>query len=304
MKNLKYPLYLFIAIFIAKIAYVIRESYYNFHILTITTAPSLKEETMLKLNEMGHTISAIGITLLLVPLFYKFVKKYDTKVIYSLMATISFVSYIVIYNILNIAIDKIVEINKDKRHDAFYLQTFKYGILNNMFAYNSYVDFTNQNSKDELSIENRILLTNIFVLLNADKNIIDKIKVRGETTMADIYISMNLQDDFNTKYKLYKDATVQVASLYEEFAKSRETVNINLQDLKSKLKASQVKESYKKFQNSLRKEYKNYLEQTKDIQKKLKEETTQSKIASIQVDLYRYFQYKRYKKAQDKYKSR
>jgi len=39
------------------------------------------------------------------------------------------------YNLLNYAIDSIVESNKEKRHDAYYVNIFKYGILNNIFAY-------------------------------------------------------------------------------------------------------------------------------------------------------------------------
>ena len=131
--NLKYPLYLFIALIVAKFGYIIVESFYNYHVLVTTTNAELNKDVIEELNRNGHRISSIGITLLLIPFFYLVVKKFSHNIIYSTIAITTIATYFFTYNMLNHTIDYIVESNKEKRHDAYYVNIFKYGILNNIF---------------------------------------------------------------------------------------------------------------------------------------------------------------------------
>src|SRR5690606_35894174 len=141
------------------------------HVLYTTTSAELSKETIEELNINGHRISAIGITLLLLPFLYFIVKRLQKIKMILALFVLSVLTYTLSYQSLNIIVEKIVDINKEHRHDAYYVNIFKYGILNNIFAYDSFI----QNQKiqnDTLDVNDRILLTNTFLLLYADKELI------------------------------------------------------------------------------------------------------------------------------------
>ncbi len=213
--NLKYPLYLFIAILVAKFGYIIIESFYNYHVLTVTTSPSLTKETIEELNTNGHRISAIGITLLLIPFLYLMVKRFNKNIMIGLLTIMSITTYLVSFEGLNVVVDKIVQENKDKRHDAYYVNIFKYGILNNIFAYNSFID-NNKIQNNTIDVNDRILLTNTFLLLHADKKLISKLKERGKEKVADLYIDRNAKEDYQLKFNQFKDASQEIAILWNK----------------------------------------------------------------------------------------
>ena len=53
-ERLKYPLFLFLLIFWAKIGYVALESFYNYYVLITTTSPDLNQETLYELKKNGY----------------------------------------------------------------------------------------------------------------------------------------------------------------------------------------------------------------------------------------------------------
>ena len=292
--NLKYPLYLFIAIFVAKLGYIVIESYYNYHVLVTTTQANLTKEMLDDLNENGHLISAFGLTVLLVPFFYFFVRRQDTKMIYTVLSIATFVTYIGVYNLLNVAVDKIVEANKDKRYEAFYITLFKYGLINNKFSYNSFIS-SKKIKNNDLSVNDRILLTNSFLLLYADQKLIEKLKQRGRVAAADLYIQKFAKDDYDMKYAAFKSSTQEIAKLWKEFNNARANLN---QKLKTTPNQKEIKKSYKKLISSLKTGYKEY----KKLWYKIDKETTPTKLKKIKTKLAKYFRYQNYSRAQREYK--
>jgi len=293
--NLKYPIYFFLAIFIAKFGYVIVESFYNYYVLITTTKAEVTQETLKNLNENGHLISAFGLTILLIPLFYYFVKKQNNKKIYIILSSASIIVFIVMYNLLNIAVDTIVESNKDKRYDAFYISLLKIGMLNNKFSYNSFID-NKKIANNSLDVNDRILLTNSFLLLYADQKLIDKLRLRGKETVADMYIEKYLRNDYDAKYKDFKTATQKIAIIWKEFNSAREKLNIKIKD------AENVKKKYKIFLKKLRQSYSDYKNGYDALNDKIAKETSQDKLEYIRKKLLQYFRYQNYDKAKRKYK--
>jgi len=302
MKNLKfsklkYPLYLFLFILIAKVGYVVVESYYNYHVLTVTTSPSLSKEAVEELNLNGHRISALGITLLLIPFLYLLVKKLKTKKMISYLIGLSIFTYLLSFQTLNIIVDEIVETNKEKRHDAYYVNIFKYGILNNIFTYNSFID----NSKiinNNIDVNDRILLTNSFLLLYADKKLIAKLKERGKDKVADLYIDRELKDDYTMKFKAFKEASTNISELWNKLNENRKKLKNQL----SKLEENEMKKSYSKLVSNLKLNYTKYKTGWQKITNILEKETAPYKIRATQRDLNKYFRYQKYTKAQKQYK--
>jgi len=291
--NLKYPIYLFIVILVSKVGYIVVESFYNYYVLTITTSADLSQKTMEALNENGHRISAIGITLLVVPLLYHIFKRFNINIVVSLIIS-SFITYFIAYEGLNIAVDKIVQINKDKRYDAYYVNIFKYGILNNIFSYDSFIN-NDKITTNTLDVKDRILLTNSFLLLYADKDLIEKLKQRGKEKVADLYIQRDAKEDYEKQFDIFKKSSQDISKLWNKLNNSKKQIKDNLE----KLDDNHIKTSYNKFINSLKQNYTKY----KKINSKIKEETSDHKINQAYYDLKKYFRYQRYTKAQREYKT-
>ena len=296
--NLKYPLYLFIAIFVAKFGYVIVESFYNYYVLVTTTSADVTIEKLEDLNENGHLISAFGLTVLLVPLYYFFVKNKDDKIIYTTLSIATIVTFISVYNLLNVAVDNIVSSNKEKRYDAFYITLFKYGLLNNKFAYNSFID-SKKIADNNLSVNDRILLTNSFLLLHADQKLIDRLRKRGKEVVADMYIEKYAKDDYDTKYKAFKKATEDISKLWREFNKARAKLDSEIKQADDKTK---LKKAYKKLLSNLKQSYYDYKHGWEKVDKEIAKRTTKSELDKVGEKLVKYFKYQNYDSAKEKYR--
>ena len=297
MKNLKYPIYLFVAILVAKFGYVVVESFYNYYVLTTTTSANITQKTLKNLNENGHLISAFGLTALLVPLYYLLVKKQKDEVVYTTLALSSIVTFFLMYSLLNVAVDKIVESNKDQRYNAFYITLFKYGLLDNRFVYNSFIE-NKKIVNNKLDVNDKILLTNTFLLLHADQKLIDKLRQRGKNIVADMYIQKYAQDDYNQKYEAYKQTTLQMTNLWKEFNQAREKLNTDIKKLEDK---KTVKKAYKKLISSLKRNYKNYKNGWTEVENTIKKETSSTNVSNTREKLSKYFRYKRHNKAKKQY---
>lgn len=290
-KKLKYPIYLFFAILIAKLGYIVIESFYNYYVLVTTTSGSVEKEVLESINKTGHHISSAGITLILVPIFYFFIKKLSDKKIYIFTSIFAIIMYISAYNLLNTTIDYIIKINKDERHNAYYVNIFKYGLLNEVFYYD---DFINKDKiKDNsISVEDRILLTNTFLLLYADEKLIDKLKERGKEALARRYLNDN--QEYQKNYKNFEKMSNEIALLWNEFSNAKNKLSTE----KNKIVKMDSKQAYNELKDELKKSYKAYV----DLWKKIDEKTSKENIEDIYVKLSKYFKYKGYSKAQKEYK--
>ena len=297
-EHLKYPIYLFVAILVAKLGYIVIESFYNYHVLLTTTSPDLNKESIEELNRNGHRISAVGITLLLVPIFYIVIKRFSNTIVYTSMLIFTILTYIASYNLLNKTVDYIVEVNKEKRHDAYYINIFKYGILNNIFSYNSFIN-TEKIQNNKIDVNDRIILTNTFLLLPADETLIEKLKQRGKEKVADIYIQKYKKEDYNTKYKAFEQATKEISTLWKEFNKARNNLDKQIKDIHDTKK---IRKAHDKLIQTLKEKYNKYLDAWRGIDYKIEYQTNNTKLKSIQKDLNKYFRYKSNSKAQQKYK--
>ena len=297
-EKLKYPFYLFLAILVAKLGYIVIESYYNYHVLMVTTDPSLTRESVEELNRNGHRISAIGITLLLIPFLYFIVKQFPRKKMLISLFILSLMTYLLSYQSLNYIVGKIVEINKDKRHDAYYVNVLKYGLLNNIFTYNSFVENT-KIVENNINVDDRILLTNSFLLLEADSALINKLKKRGESAVAELYIQEELQEDYNKKFGQFKKASTEISKQWNTFNTKRKKLNDELESLEDE---SFIEKSYKELTDSLSDSYMKYNNAWKIVGKRIREETSMWKVSEMKKKLDKYFYFQRHEKAQQQYR--
>lgn len=296
--RLKYPVGLFFLLLALKLFYIVIESFYNYDVLSITTNAQLIQEEIEALNIKGHQISSLGITLLLIPFFYLIVKRFRSIVIYLSVFAFAILSYIGIYHSLNIIVEKVVQANSDKRHNAYYLNLFKYGILNNIFSYNSFIN-SSETASNTLSIDSKILLTNTFLALYADDALIEKLKERGKERVADIYLQKEGKEEYEKEYENFKKTSEHIIKGWDEFNEARAKVKNSLDALQNE---QEIKNAYQKFQNQLIEKYTLYKNAYKEAYKRVEQETSLEKLSEIKPKLEKFFKYRSYQKAQTQYK--
>lgn len=299
-QNSKLVLKTVIVLVLIKCIYILLEYFYNINIFNISSSKDLFNEGIVnQLNENGHRISSIGITLILTPIFYIFIKniKGVTKtVLYVVIPTIIYFST---YYSLNKIVDIIVEQNKEKRYEAYYLNVFKIGLLHNYFEYDSFID--NEKIKnDTLSEEDKLLFLNTFLLLNAREDFIETLKQKGEPSFANIYINQN-RSDFDDKYNKYLEFDKEVQSKFKEFNDAKVQLSATLKDMESKYSDSQIQKDFQQMEKEIDSNYSSYSSKSNSARNKIE---SKDEIEDIYKDLNRYFNYRGKAQAEQAYRKK
>jgi len=295
--RLKYPIALFVVLIVAKIVYIFFESNYNYEILNVVTDPSFNRSKLEALNTKGHLIGSVGFTLFIIPILY-FVANYINKNFYKwvMFAIFTLFSFFAIYNSLNYLVDFIVEKNSDKRYEAYYTNMVKFGILNNVIHYNSFIKNSHINS---LTVEDRILLTNFFLLLYADKKLIEKFRNKGEINIIKLIAKKFEDNKIQAKYEELKNSAKNIEKEWIEFNKQKEKIVLILNKLDDE---KEIEKAYDKMVDNLKKSYLKYQEAYILMHQTIQENTSLNKLQRFKSQLERFFRYRYYKKAQLKYK--
>jgi len=258
MKALQLPkmgFYFMLSLIIAKLIYLGFESYYNGFVIDVVTSTHVDQDLMNKLESFGNRISSVGITLLVIPFYYLVVKKFfefHQGVMVIVMIILTFATYFGIHKGLNRAVFEIVKQNKDKRYESYYIELFKYGMLTGKLGYSSFIPKENL---DNLSIYDKVMISNLFLLTQIDKDLIKKFVSRGKESFFDIYINKYFQEDYNEARYRFEDMALRIQEDWDLYSDGITTVNKKFSRIDSK---EQLDEKYKKFTKDLKREYTKY----------------------------------------------
>jgi len=244
-----------LALIVAKLIYLGFESYYNGFVIDVVTSTHVDKDLLDTLESFGNRISSVGITLLLIPLYYLVVKKFfefhqGVMTIIMILLTIS--TYWGIHKGLNKAVFEIVKQNKDKRYESYYIELFKYGMLTGKLGYSSFIPKENL---DNLSIYDKVMISNLFLLTQIDKDLIRKFVSRGKESFFDIYIHKYFQEDYNEARYKFEDMALRIQEDWDLYSDGITKVNQDFSKIDSK---EQLNEKYKKFTKELKREYTKY----------------------------------------------
>lgn len=288
---------LFLFILIVKIIYIFSEYLYNLNILNISSSLDFfDEKKMEQINNNGHLISSFGITLLLTPIIYFIIKKIAKHEISQIFKNIKIsVIYLIVpififfitYISLNKLVDYVVEKNIDKSYQAYYLNIFKVGLMNNYYKYDSFLNYE-KIKNDNLNTNDKIMFINTFLLLNADKELLEKLKNIGKSEFLNIYIDQN-KEDFQKNFNNYLSFDKSIAQNYEEFKNEKIKINSKINNLKNSVNTDNANVEYKKLKNNLEQEYSSYL---KKINKNKDLINNEKKLFSMIDDLNSYLENK------------
>lgn len=244
-----------VVLIVAKLIYLGFESYYNGFVIDVVTSTHVDQDLLETLENFGNRISSVGITLLLIPIYYLVVKKFfefhkGVMVIVVVMLTVG--TYFGIHKGLNRAVFEIVKQNKDKRYESYYIELFKYGMLTGKLGYSSFIPKENL---DNLSIYDKVMISNLFLLTQIDKDLIKKFVSRGKESFFDIYIHKYFQEDYNEARYRFEDMALRIQEDWDLYSDGISDVNKEFSKIDSK---KQLDEQYEKFTKDLKREYTKY----------------------------------------------
>ncbi len=242
-------------VIIAKIIYLLFESYYNGYIIDVVTTSNVTKDVLKQIEGIGNKISSVGLTLLILPVYYLLVKKplaFHAGVRGLVLLAMSILTFFAIHRGLYYAVDKIIENHKDKRYESYYIGLFKYGMLTKKLGYSSFIPKKNL---EHLSIEDKVLITNLFLLTQFDPVLIKKLVDIGQDEFFDIYVDKYFQDNYYIARTRFEDYAKKVDKQWKLYSANMGTINRNMGKLESK---KTVSTQYNSFVIELKQMYKDY----------------------------------------------
>ncbi len=287
MKSVQLPkmgLYFMLALIAAKLIYLCFESYYNGFVIDVVTSTHVDKNLLERLETFGNRISSVGITLLLIPIYYLVAKKFlefHKGVMVIVVIVLSVSTYFAIHKGLNKAVYEIVKQNKDKRYESYYIELFKYGMLTGKLGYSTFIPKQNL---DDLSIYDKVMISNLFLLTQIDKELIKKFVQRGKESFFDIYIHKYFQEDYNEARYRFEDMALRIQENWDTYSDGIASINEEFSRIDS---TKELDEKYRKFTKAIKRDYTKYRINVRQYTNILNNNLAKSK--DLNLDLITYF---------------
>ena len=262
----KLGLYMSIFLIVAKLIYLVFETYYNGYIIDIVSSTDVTKDSLERLEGFGNNISSVGITLLLLPFYYLITKVYlgyHRGVHALVLIIVTLVTFFGIKQALYTTVDSIIDSNKDKRYESYYIEMFKYGMLTGKLGYSSFIPKENL---DNLSVRDKIIISNLFLLTHFDKELIGKFVGIGQEKFFDIYIHKYFKDNYQLSRERLEEFATNIEKDWQFYNNGIQKINKDLAHIES---AQIISKEYKAFTNSLKQRYTIYRTDIKNYTKAL-----------------------------------
>lgn len=290
-KNL---IYFSIFLILLKLIYLVLESYYNGQLIDIVTNRIFIQDDFEYIEKLGHRLSAVGFTLMFLPLFFVIGRLFKRWIIVIFVTMVlSILSVYGIYQGLEKLMNVLVESQKDKRYEAYYVNLFKYGILGGKVGYEAYVP---RKSYKELSIEDKVLIANIFLLTHLDENLVERFVSKGKNDFLDIYINQFDKEEYIRAFNDFKKNVSDIQKAWNLFQDGQKKIN---QEFSKEQYSRNIIGDYKIFRNEIFGKYREYEESSKLYNQKLNSHL--GRVKEYEKDLIRYFNYRGNSRAESQY---
>ncbi len=287
MRTLQLPkmgFYFMVSLIIAKLVYLGFESYYNGFVIDVVTSTHVDKTLLERLESFGNRVSSVGITLLLIPLYYLLAKKFlefHQGVMIMVVVILSVSTYVGVHKGLSKAVYEIVQQNKDKRYESYYIELFKYGMLTGKLGYSTFIPKENLAN---LSIYDKVMISNLFLLTQIDKELIKKFVQRGKESFFDIYIHKYFQEDYDKARYRFEDMALRIQENWDIYSDGIDKINQEFSRIDSPV---QLNEKYIKFTKAIKREYTKYRINVRQYTNILNANLSKSK--DLNLELIEYF---------------
>jgi hypothetical protein len=293
----KYGVVFLIFIITAKVLYLGVEVFYNGYLIDVITNAKVTKESLNSIESLGHNVSSVGLTLLFLPLFYLLYKKFFFKrenfTLYISVVATTIALFFTFHTLLTSLMDSVVLQNKDKRYSSYYISAFKYGMLNNSLGYESFIP---KSHLENLNIEDKVMISNIFLLNYIDETLIEKLIKRGQSQFADVFILKYGNEKYEQSKKDFEKKAQEIMNGYNNYLSKSKEINKQFSKFDNRVLLDM---EYQKFTTKLREKYKHYSSKVTEYRQAI--DLNKSRVDEIFNDLEQYFEYSSDPKIQDKY---
>lgn len=290
-----------VLLIVAKIGYLLFEMYYNGSMLDTVTAQNATKEGFEHIESLGHNLTSLGLTLLFAPLFYWGVRKItltqrQTPVRVGVFLLLCVLFYSQVYSGLAKFMDYLVESQKDKRYIAYYVNSLKYGIISGKLGYSTFIPKKEENQN--LTIKEKVLLANIFLLTHIDKTLIERLIADGTEGLIDVAIYQHYGKEYVQAKEQFNKTIDQISHAWERYQKAQNDINIVISQ---KNNQNELVRSYEEMKKKLDSKYAVYKRGSDDYYNRLN--NLNGDTNRLYNDLSRYFLYRWNTKAEQKYEA-
>ena len=301
-KEFKFSTIFILVLILLKLTYLYFEIDYNGSLIDLSTKYDITEKELKDLEKYGHTLTSIGLTLLIIPFLYLVITnitKYKI-IIVSFLTVTSIIIYIGIFQGLTTLIDHIVKENRDKRFSSYYATNLKYKMLNKEMGYSSFIP---KERLENLSLEDRVIISNLFLLLIHDETLVDRIFDK-KNEITESYLLNEKNEKMESSYKeaenKFNNKVKDINKAFDKYVEETKKVNTIIKNID--VKKSDIKKDYEDLKmNMFPKAYKQYTDQVNSFYKKVDLEVSPEKVNVHYNDLLKYFKNQKYSKAKKSY---
>ena len=301
-KEFKFSTIFILVLILLKLTYLYFEIDYNGSLINLSTKYDIAEKELKDLEKYGHTLSSIGLTLLFLSFLYFFINIFTKNkiIIFLFLAVTSAIIYLSIFQGLTALIEHIVKENRDKRFSSYYATNLKYKMLNKEMGYSSFIP---KDRLGNLSLEDKVIISNLFLLLMHDETLVDRIfDKKNELTESFLLEQKNekMESSYKEAENKFNNKVKKINEAFDKYVEETKKVNTIIKNID--VKKSDIKKDYEDLKmNMFPKAYKQYTDQVNSFYKKVDLEVSPEKVNVHYNDLLKYFKNQKYSKAKKSY---
>ena len=221
-------------------------------------------------------------------------------IIFLFLAVTSAIIYLSIFQGLTALIEHIVKENRDKRFSSYYATNLKYKMLNKEMGYSSFIP---KDRLGNLSLEDKVIISNLFLLLMHDETLVDRIFDK-KNEITESYLLNEKNEKMESSYKeaenKFNNKVKKINEAFDKYVEETKKVNTIIKNID--VKKSDIKKDYEDLKmNMFPKAYKQYTDQVNSFYKKVDLEVSPEKVNVHYNDLLKYFKNQKYSKAKKSY---
>ena len=152
-------------------------------------------------------------------------------IIVSFLGITSILIYTSIYDGLTDLIEHIVKENRDKRFSSYYATNLKYKMMNNEMEYSSFIP---KERLENLSLEDRVIISNLFLLLMHDETLVDRIfDKKNELTESFLLEQKNekMENSYKEAENKFNNKVKEINEAFDKYVEETKKVNTIIKDI-------------------------------------------------------------------------
>ncbi len=298
---IKTGFFITVAGIVSKLAYLIVEAYYNNLLLEFAGSGDFTEQQANNIQQFGHALAGVGMTLALLGVLYPFIKRVldrrtnhrtgtdkptnrFTTLLYRVVmySIITITVFTITYKGQELLIDHLVsKADNTLRHDAYYLNMLRSLLARGDIQHTGIIP---SRTNEKLSFEDKLVLAEIPIVIFDDSGLIDRMKKNAGVALRGFAREKAYRDNFAKHWEQYRAYQKDVINLWKVYQQTTQKLRkeFNNEDKK-------VRELRQAYLDSAKQAYPSYAELNNVVVKSIQERLNKHNIGVLHGRLKQYF---------------